>query len=170
MEANIPVVSIGKIYDLFAGRGFSKAIKTRNNHEVMTKVIDEMSESEYGLIFANLVDFDMLWGHRNDTEAFGKGLKEADNMLGGLMKELNDDDLLIITADHGCDPTIKSSTDHTREYVPILAYNKNMKMGRDLGIRNTFADISNSLADIFGLDYKFPGKSFLEELKKSING
>lgn len=160
IEADIPVIAIGKIYDLFAGRGFSKAIKTKDNNDVMAKVIDEMSASKYGLIFANLVDFDMLWGHRNNTVAFGRGLEEADKMLGGILNILNDDDLLIITADHGCDPTIKSSTDHTREYVPLLVYNSKINMGQNLGVRATFADIANSLADIFGVNYNFPGKAF----------
>ena len=162
---NIPVVSIGKIYDLFARRGFSKAIKTKNNDEVMAKVIDEMATTDYGLIFANLVDFDMLWGHRNDVEAFGKGLEAADKALENLFDKLKEDDLLIITADHGCDPTLKYSTDHTREYVPLLVYNKQIKSGQNLGTRETFSDISSTMADIFKIDNKFPGQSFYNQLK-----
>jgi len=166
---NIPVVSIGKIYDLFAGRGFSKAVKTKNNDEVMAKVIDEMTKTDYGLIFANLVDFDMLWGHRNDTPAFGKGLEAADVALNNLFDVLREDDLLIITADHGCDPTLKDSTDHTREYVPLLVYNRQMKSGRNLETRETFSDVASTLAEIFEIENIFPGQSFYEKIKKSGN-
>lgn len=162
---NIPVISIGKIYDLFAGRGFSKAIKTKNNDEVMAKVIDEMTTTDYGLIFANLVDFDMLWGHRNDSEAFGKGLEAADKKLKNVLEKLKEDDLLIITADHGCDPTLKYSTDHTREYVPLLVYNNRMKSGQNLGIRETFSDVAATLAEIFEIENSFPGKSFYGQLE-----
>ncbi len=162
---NIPVISIGKIYDLFAGRRFSKAIKTKNNDEVMAKVIDEMTITDYGLIFANLVDFDVLWGHRNDVEAFGKGLEAADKKLNDVLEKLKEDDLLIITADHGCDPTLKYSTDHTREYVPLLVYNNQMKSGQNLGTRGTFADVASTLAEIFKIDYIFPGQSFYNQLK-----
>ncbi len=165
----IPTVSIGKIYDLYAHRGFSKVVKAKNNGEVMNKVIDELSQTEYGLILSNLVDFDMLWGHRNDTESFGRGLEDFDSRLHELTGILNNDDVLIITADHGCDPTLKNSTDHTREYVPLLAYNKRIKKGIDLGTRETFADIAQTLAEIFKIDYTFPGKSFLNEIKQTIN-
>ncbi len=164
-EKDIQVVSIGKIYDLFAGQGFSKAVKTKNNNEVMAKVIDEMSRTGYGLIFANLVDFDMLWGHRNDVRAFGNGLEEADKSLAGVLDILKADDLLIITADHGCDPTLKYSTDHTREYVPLLVYNIQMKTGQNLGTRETFSDISSTISEIFEIENIFPGHSFLNELR-----
>jgi len=165
----IPTISIGKIYDLYAHRGFSKVVKAKNNGEVMNKMINELSRTEYGLILSNLVDFDMLWGHRNDTESFGRGLEDFDHQLHELIGILNNDDLLIITADHGCDPTLKNSTDHTREYVPLLAYNKRIKKGSNLGARETFADIAQTLAEIFKIDYTFPGKSFLNEIKQTIN-
>ncbi len=161
---NIPVVSIGKIYDLFAGRGFSKAVKAKNNDEVTAKVIDEMAGTDYGLIFANLVDFDMLWGHRNDAEAFGKGLEDADKALATALNILKEDDLLIITADHGCDPTLKYSTDHTREYVPLLVYNKQMDIGQNLGTRETFSDIASTISEIFEIENIFPGQSFYKKL------
>lgn len=160
----IPTVAIGKIFDLYARRGFSKALKAKNNTEIMDKVIDEMGITRYGLIFANLVDFDMLWGHRNDAESFGRGLENFDQRLGQLLADLGEDDLLIITADHGCDPTLKHSTDHTREYVPLLAYNNRIRRGIDLGIRETFSDIARTLAEIYDIDYTFPGKSFLKDL------
>jgi len=165
----IETVAIGKIYDLYAGRGFSKAIKAKNNNEVMQKVIAELSQTKHGLVMSNLVDFDMLWGHRNDTESFGKGLEEFDRGLPLLIDILNKNDLLVVTADHGCDPTLKHSTDHTREYVPLLVSNKNIKKGADLGTRETFADIAQTLAEIFKINYTFPGKSFLDEIKQTLN-
>lgn len=161
---NIPTVAVGKIYDLFARRGFSRAVKASNNTEVVDKVIDEMAASKYGLILANLVDFDMLWGHRNDTESFGRGLEQFDLRLPEILSKLRDDDILVITADHGCDPTIKHSTDHTREYVPLLVHNPKIKAGIELGVRESFADIARTLAEIFNIDYTFPGTSFLNEI------
>ncbi len=165
---SVPSVAIGKIYDLFARRGFSKSVKTHSNNEVMDKVIDELDKTDYGLIFANLVDFDMLWGHRNDVSAFGRGLEDFDRLLPDLTNKMKEDDLLILTADHGCDPTMKHSTDHTREYVPLLVYNKRIEKGSDLGTRETFADIARTLADLFVLGYTFPGKSFLPEVKRAM--
>ncbi len=159
------VLSIGKIYDLFAGRGISTAIKTINNTEVMEAVMSAvLTDSEHALAFANLVDFDQLWGHRNDEINFARSLEEYDRHLGQLLPLLCEDDLLLITADHGCDPTIKSSTDHSREYVPLLAYSPGMRGGVDLGIRTTFADIAATLAEMFRLDGNFPGKSFYSDL------
>ncbi len=167
-QQKIPTVSIGKIYDLYAHRGFSRVIKAKNNREVMQKVIDELSHTNYGLIFSNLVDFDMLWGHRNDTESFGRGLEDFDRNLLQLTDILKENDLLIITADHGCDPTLKNSTDHTREYVPLLVYNRRMMNGIDLGTRESFADIAQTLAEIFEINYTFPGKSFLKKIKQTF--
>ncbi len=167
-EREIPTIAIGKIDDLYAHRGISKVVKAKNNNEVMDKVISEMASSENGIIFANLVDFDMLWGHRNDTESFGRGLEAFDGRLGDLLIKLRKSDLLIITADHGCDPTLKYSTDHTREYVPLLAYNLQMKTGVSLGIRESFADIAATMNDIFNLNYSFPGKSFFKGIVQTL--
>ncbi|UCD95310.1 MAG: phosphopentomutase [Candidatus Zixiibacteriota bacterium] len=163
-KESIPTVAIGKISDLYAGRGISRAVKAKNNAEVMDKVIDEMDKTDYGLIFANLVDFDMLWGHRNDTASFGKGLEYFDRRLPEVLNRLNNNDLLIITADHGCDPTIKHSTDHTREYVPLLVYSITMTAADSLGTRKTFSDIARTLAEIYGIDYTFPGDSFFKNI------
>jgi phosphopentomutase len=168
MQKEVATVAIGKIGDLFAHRGLSKTIKTADNNEVMAAITDAIRTSPYGLIFANLVDFDMLWGHRNDTKSFARGLEEFDQFLGCLLPGMKEDDLLIITADHGCDPTLKNSTDHTREYVPLLVYNKNISSGVNLGIRESFSDIGQTLAEIFGLGCSFPGKSFLKEIVESI--
>ena len=167
-KAKIPTVGIGKIDDLFAHRGLSKVVKAKNNDDVMKQIIAEIRLTSRGLIFANLVDFDMLWGHRNDAESFGRGLEEFDIWLPVLMNKLNDSDLLIITADHGCDPTLKASTDHTREFVPLLAYNKLIKRGQNLGVRETFSDIAQTVSEIFGLNHRFPGKSFLKDIVQTL--
>ncbi len=164
-KSNRKILSIGKIYDLFVGRGISKKIKTADNNDVMRNIIEAIeNSSEYDLIFANCVDFDEKWGHRNDEKNFAHSLEEFDVQLGTLLGKLRDDDLLIITADHGCDPTIKTSTDHSREYVPLLVYGKNAKAGVNLGTRETFADIACTIAEVFELEHEFRGKSFYDQL------
>lgn len=156
------VLSIGKIYDLFAGRGVNKAIKTTNNAEVMNAVIDStQSDRDHQLIFANCVDFDQLWGHRNDERNFAKALETFDLDLGRLLPVLRDTDCLVITADHGCDPTQKHSTDHSREYVPLLVYGKALKPGVDLGTRSCFADLSAAVCEMLQVPLPANGKSFL---------
>ncbi len=163
------VLSIGKIYDLFAGRGISKAIKTANNSEVMEQLISAVkSDHEHALIFANLVDFDQLWGHRNDEINFAKSLEEFDVQLGDLLRSLRPDDLLILTADHGCDPTIKTSTDHSREHVPLLVCGPKVKGGVDLGTRNSFADIASTLSEYFCLRAGYPGQSFFRDIAQVL--
>ncbi len=155
------VLSIGKIYDLFAGRGITTAVKTASNDEVMRAVIDAVNtDISHDLVFANCVDFDMLWGHRNDERSFARGLESFDAHLGQLLSCLRRDDLLIITADHGCDPTLKRSTDHTREYVPLLVFGRQVRKGVKLGTRETFADVGATIADIFGLPPVLKGTSF----------
>lgn len=163
-------LAVGKTYDLFAQRGFTDRAKAKNNTEVMLRVHEAVvNDSEHSLIFANCVDFDMLWGHRNDVEGFAQGLEEFDRHLAQTLSCLRHDDMLIITADHGCDPTIKSSTDHTREYVPLLAYGKHLRQGIDLGTRSSFADIAGTVAEFFGLDHDFHGESFLPDIRKGRN-
>ncbi len=165
-ERGDKVMSIGKIYDLFAGQGISKSIKTANNAEVMEQLIATVqADREHALIFANLVDFDQLWGHRNDEVQFARALEEFDLELPSLVESLRDEDLLVITADHGCDPTIKTSTDHSREYVPLLVYGRRFKGKVDLGTRETFADVAATLAEYFGIEPYFPGRSFWRELR-----
>jgi phosphopentomutase len=162
------VLAIGKIYDLFFGRGVNERIKTADNNEVMKAVANAVSHDQtHQLIFANCVDFDEKWGHRNDEKNFAIALEEFDGHLGELLPHFKDDDLLIITADHGCDPTIKTSTDHTREYVPLLVYGKKANRGVILGTRKTFADIACTVADNFKLLYKFRGESFLKAIAGS---
>lgn len=165
------VLAIGKIYDLFAGRGITTTIKTANNDEVMRAVIDAVGhDTTHELIFANCVDFDMLWGHRNDEVSFARGLELFDSRLGTLLETLREKDLLIITADHGCDPTIKNSTDHTREYVPLLVYGRTMRRGVDLGTRTSFSDIGSTIAEMFDLPGGLKGTTFLEAVVKRKEG
>ena len=154
------VVDIGKIQDLFTGRGIKKAIHTEGNADGIEKTIQEIKNNKSAkLIFTNLVDFDMLYGHRNNVEGYAKALEYFDSKLPEIMQEMNDDDLLIITADHGNDPSTPS-TDHDREYIPILIYGKNIKQGVNIGIRETYADISATILDIYNYSKLQYGESF----------
>ncbi|RLD13005.1 phosphopentomutase [candidate division KSB1 bacterium] len=162
-EHGWPVVSIGKIFDLYAGVGITKAVKTHNNAEVMDAILRELQQTDHGFIMANLVDFDMLWGHRNDTQGFYNGLKEFDAWLPAFLDQLKQTDLVIITADHGNDPTTPS-TDHAREYVPLLAFGPNFKKDVNLGTRKTFADVQATLAEYFGVPKTEAGESFLSQI------
>lgn len=164
IETGVEVLAIGKIYDIMACRGINRTIKAAGNMDIMDKLISATGSFRAGLVMANLGDFDMLWGHRNDYRSFARGLEEFDDRLGQLLPELGDDDLLIITADHGCDPTTPS-TDHSREYVPLLVYYRGMPTNINLGTRPTFADTGKTIAENFGLDYPFPGKSFLSQIR-----
>lgn len=154
------VVAIGKIQDLFTGRGIKKAIHTEGNADGIEKTIQEIKNNKSAkLIFTNLVDFDMLYGHRNNVEGYAKALEYFDSKLPEIMQEMNDADLLIITADHGNDPSTPS-TDHDREYIPILIYGKNIKQGVNIGIRETYADISATILDIYNYSKLQYGESF----------
>jgi phosphopentomutase len=127
------------------------------------KTLQYMKESFEGILFTNLVDFDMLYGHRNDIEGYAKALIEFDDRVTEILECLKDDDILFITADHGCDPSTES-TDHSREYVPLIAYGKKLKKGINLGTRSTFADIAQTVAHYLGIDAGFKGTSFLEQI------
>ncbi|MFH0931011.1 MAG: phosphopentomutase [Candidatus Zixiibacteriota bacterium] len=157
-ENEIEVIGIGKIEDLFAGKGLSKSIHTKDNRDGMDNLIKVMIEGKKGLIFINLIDFDMLWGHRNDFKGFAKGLEDFDRRLIEVLGLLTPEDLLIITADHGCDPTTPS-TDHSREYVPVLVYGEKIKKGIDLGVRKSFSDVAATLAEIFKVPDTGKGES-----------
>ena len=159
------VLAIGKIEDLFSGRGIARAIHTSGNTDGIEKTIDAIKNSEEDMIFSNLVDFDMLYGHRNNVEGYSKALEEFDSKLPEIMESMNDDDILFITADHGCDPTTPS-TDHSREYIPLLIYGKNIKENTCIGIRETYSDISSTILDIFGLEKTKYGKSFKDIIIK----
>lgn len=151
---------IGKIDDLFAGRGLKVKIHTHSNAEGIEQILEQAGSMESGLLMANLVDFDMLFGHRQDPEGFAKALKEFDLALPDLLECLKEGDLLILTADHGNDPT-DQSTDHSREYVPLLCYCRDGKKGVDLGTRKTFADAGKTIAEFFGVSNSLAGTSFL---------
>jgi phosphopentomutase len=159
----IPVVAIGKIKDLFAGRGIGRAMPTASDSEGMDCIADAMQDTDRGLIFANLVDFDTLYGHRNDVTGYGKNLERFDARLAKLLPRLRPADLLIVTADHGNDPGTPS-TDHSREYVPLLAAGARVKAGVNLGTRATFADLGQTLAANFGVGPLAHGTSFLESI------
>jgi phosphopentomutase len=161
-DRKIPVYSVGKIFDVFLGRGIRDYEKTKNNSDGMAKTLEALDEQDSGLVFVNLVDFDQLYGHRNDVEGYAKALEEFDAWLPSLREKLTADDLLILTADHGCDPTTPS-TDHSREYVPLLAYGPRKPEGVDLGLRQTLSDIGQTVADNFGAKIS-KGASFLAAL------
>jgi len=159
------VITVGKVDYLFAERGVTKANHTKSNAHGIGVTIDILNTIDFhGLLFINLVDFDMLWGHRNDVKDFADGLEYFDSKLPDILGVLRKDDLLIITADHGCDPTT-ASTDHSREYVPLLAYSKVFNdTGKNLGVRDTFADIAATIAEIFNINEIKNGQSFAEKL------
>ena len=165
-ERSVPVFGIGKIHDIYNGRGVQDYVTTKNNIDGMEKLTTAIRERKNGLIFCNLVDFDMLYGHRKDVEGFAKSLEEFDRLLGEFLPLLGPSDLLMITADHGCDPDLRwETTDHSREYVPILAYSPSGGAGADLGTRGTLADMGQTIAENFA--GKIPhGKSFLTEIGK----
>jgi phosphopentomutase len=146
------VLTIGKVDQLFAGRGVTRAVPTRDNREGMTRTLEAAAAGDAHLVFVNLVDFDAMWGHRNDARAFALGLEEFDAFLPGLERALRDDDLVIITADHGNDPTTPS-TDHSRECVPLLVFHRGMARGRDLGVRESFADAGATVAAALGVEF-----------------
>lgn len=162
-EAGLDVVSFGKINDIYDTEGITEAHKHKSNYHGMENFIKYVDQDFKGLAYMNLVDFDALYGHRRNPQGYKESLEEFDVQLGELMAKLGDNDLLLITADHGNDPTYKGS-DHTREYVPILAYNKNLQSG-SLGIRDTFGDVGATLSDNFNVKKAPYGTSFLDELK-----
>lgn len=164
-DKNYKVVSIGKIEDLFSGRGIDEKHHTEGNSDGIEKTIAKIKENSKGLIFTNLVDFDMLYGHRNNTEGYGKALEYFDSKLPEIINSMKDTDILIVTADHGNDPSTPS-TDHSREYVPILVYGKSVKENVNLGTRETFADVSATILDILELEKLDNGKSFKNEILK----
>jgi phosphopentomutase len=152
---------VGKIHDIYNGRGVSDYVTTKNNADGMGKLTEALASRSQGLVFANLVDFDMLYGHRKDVEGFARSLEEFDGLLGPFLSSLRPSDLLLITADHGCDPDpVNPTTDHSREYVPILAYSPRARGGVILGVRSTLADMGQTIAENFAA--RIPhGTSFL---------
>lgn len=164
-DGGYDVIAVGKIKDIFAGSGITESYHTRDNTEGMNQTMALANKDFNGLCFVNLVDFDMIYGHRNDVEGYAKAYTAFDKWLEEFMTKLREDDVLMITADHGCDPSTPS-TNHSREYVPILIYGKNVKP-TNLGIRETYADIAKTIDEMFGVcSDKIAGKSFLNEIKK----
>ena len=169
-ERKVRVFGIGKIHDIYNGRGVEEYVTTKGNADGMEKLTVAFSDRKSGLIFANLVDFDMLYGHRKDVEGFAKSLEEFDRMLGDFLPLLSLSDLLMITADHGCDPDPRwPTTDHSREYVPILAYSAASGAGVNLGVRDTLADMGQTIAENFGTAIPH-GTSFLREITGKFAG
>lgn len=161
-EAGLPVTAVGKINDIFAGAGVTNSVHTSGNSEGIDRTIEIIRSGGRGLVFTNLVEFDMVFGHRNDPRGYASALEAFDRRLPEITGSLSDSDMLVITADHGCDPTTPS-TDHSREYVPLLVTGKFIRPGADLGTRETFADVAATLADIFGLKFD-TGTSFAGEI------
>ena len=162
-ERGVETYAVGKIFDVYLGRGIRETVSTKSNDDGMTKILEAMDELESGLVFANLVDFDMLYGHRNDVEGYGRALEEVDAWLPSLEAKTRDSDLVILTADHGCDPTTPS-TDHSREYVPVLTYGKKACAGVNLGTRSTLSDLGQTVAENFGTRITI-GTSFLGSIR-----
>jgi phosphopentomutase len=162
-DSGLDVIAIGKISDIYDGEGVTQSLRTKSNMDGMDKLVETLDMDFTGLSFLNLVDFDALFGHRRDPIGYGKALEEYDARLPEVFEKLTDDDLLIITADHGNDP-VHSGTDHTREYVPLLVYNKKMDRGEELPLRSTFADVGATVADNFNVTPPKHGKSFLAEI------
>ncbi|WP_186577981.1 phosphopentomutase [Aquibacillus kalidii] len=163
-DANYDVISIGKIADIYDGEGVTKSLRTVSNMDGMDKLIQTMEVDFTGLSFLNLVDFDAVYGHRRDPDGYGEALEAFDKRLAEVLQKMTDDDLLVITADHGNDP-VHHGTDHTREYVPLLIHHKAINKGLPLPIRETFADIGATIADNFAIAKPKYGKSFLQDIK-----
>lgn len=159
----VETTGIGKIVDIFSGRGIENEFHTVSNEDGMQQTINQVKQSRAGFIFTNLVDFDAKYGHRRDPEGYGKALMRTDKQLGQLIQLMTPNDLLIITADHGNDPTFKG-TDHTREFVPLIAFSPKMRVA-SLGIRKTFSDIGKTILDNFGIVNSLRGQSFLNQIK-----
>lgn len=166
VESGQKTIGIGKIKDIFAGRGIIESYPSKNNQDGVEKILHAFEQSSDGLIFANMLDFDQLFGHRNDAPGYARALEEFDTMLSKIMAAMKPEDLLFITADHGCDPTTES-TDHSREHVPLLVYGQEIRQNVSLGVRTSFADLGLTVADYLGVDVKdFPGKSIYPLIRR----
>ncbi|MBI2609188.1 MAG: phosphopentomutase [Deltaproteobacteria bacterium] len=163
-EGGKDVIAIGKTSYIFAERGITESIHTTSNEHGMKETIAALKRLKEGLIFTNLVDFDTLYGHRRDVSGYAQALQEFDIQLGELQSAMDEKTILMLTADHGCDPTYRG-TDHTREYVPILVYSPAQKSGKSLGVRESFSDIGKTIMEVFKIDNSLPGKSFLEVIQ-----
>ena len=161
--AGLDSIGVGKIYDIFAHRGTTEYTYTKGNTDGLNKTMAYADRDFHGLCFINLVDFDMLYGHRRNIDGYAAALTEFDAWFADFMQKLGEDDIVMITADHGCDPAYPATTDHTREYVPLLIAGKRVKPV-NLGTRTSFADIAATVTELLGVDYQTPGKSFAKEI------
>ena len=159
----LDAIAVGKIHDIFAGFGDTEYVYNKSNQNGMEHTVHYAAQDFKGLCFVNLVDFDMVYGHRRDVDGYAAALTEFDTWLGDFLPTLGEEDLVIITADHGCDPAYKATTDHTREYVPLLVLGKAVKPG-NLGTRKSFADIAATVTELLDVDYNTPGQSFAKEI------
>ena len=162
-EAGLSSIAVGKIQDIFANQGTTEHIYNKSNADGMDHALHYARQDFRGLCFVNLVDFDMVYGHRRDAVGYAKALSEFDAWLGDFLKELNEGDIVMITADHGCDPCYTATTDHTREYVPLVVLGPGVKPV-NLGTRNTFADIAATVTELLEVPYETPGTSFAKEI------
>ena len=162
-KAGKDVIGLGKIEDLFAGRGLTQADHTETNHDGMAATLHWLERNFEGLLFVNLVEFDMLWGHRRDSQGYAQALRDVDSWFAQVQQAMRPEDVIFFTADHGVDPTYRG-TDHTRECVPLLAYGQPLRAGVNLGTRSTFADLGQTLAQVFGVEKLAAGMSFAQEL------
>ncbi len=163
--AGLDSIAVGKIHDIFAGRGDTEFVYNKSNADGMAHADHYAKQDFRGLCFVNLVDFDMVYGHRRNIDGYAAALTEFDAWLGSFLVALGEDDLVMVTADHGCDPGYTATTDHTREYVPLLVLGKKVKPV-DLGTRKTFADIAATVTELLGVDFETPGESFAKEILK----
>ena len=166
-DAGLATYSIGKINDIFAGRGIGRVQRTKSDHDGMVKALEMQKVDFNGLCFINLVDFDTEFGHRRDVDGYARNASEFDVQLGEFMKNMRPEDILMITADHGCDPAFKGS-DHTREYIPLLIYGDQVEKNRNLGTRQTFADIAATVLELFGVENTTAGTGFKNEFMKEV--
>ncbi len=166
-QKGMDVIAVGKIEDIFSKKGITEAEHTKSNMNGVDTTLKYMAEDNKGIIFTNLVDFDMLYGHRNNVEGYRQAIEEFDRRLPEIISAMKEDDLLIITADHGCDPSTPS-TDHSREHVPVLIYGKSIEADVNLGTRKTFADLASTIAEIFDIENSFPGESFFRDIGGSF--
>lgn len=162
-KAGLDTLAVGKIHDIFAGQGDTEHVFNKSNADGMAHTMDYARRDFTGLCFVNLVDFDMLYGHRRDVAGYARALSEFDSWLGDFLPQLGSEDLVLITADHGCDPAYTATTDHTREYVPLIALGQNVRPV-NLGTRKTFADIAATVTELLGVDFDTPGTSFAKEI------
>ena len=161
--AGLDCLAVGKIHDIFAGHGDTEYVFNKSNADGMAHTDDFAARDFHGLCFVNLVDFDMVYGHRRNVDGYANALSEFDAWLGNFLPKLGDEDILMITADHGCDPAYTATTDHTREYVPLLVLGKQVKPV-NLGTRASFSDIAATITDLLGVEYSTPGRSFAKEI------